>query len=407
MAFKSLSNKSKKLILKYKQLVIQIGIIKQILMLLFSFLAFGASHALILEEDSIRLKGQLAMFAGYSSANVQHVSGAGRYLPQLEYFYMLPKGQSLDVELSVNMFGAFNHQISDSLLWDSKVKLYRTWLRYTAKQFELRAGLQKINFGSASILRPLMWFDHLDPRDPLQLTDGVYGMLGRYYFLNNTNLWLWILYGNQEPRTWDLGKTMKTTPEFGGRYQQSLMNGEAGLTVHQRYAESSTSQTPGLVFSRVSERRIAIDGKWDVGAGIWFEGLWINRNKDLSALTNQHLLTLGTDYTFPLGNGITALLEHMYTGSARNPIGADMKQQITAGMLSYPLSIFDALSYIGYYSWEKKNLYSFISYKHQFLLCAFHIMAYWNPVNYEIPFQQDIKANLGGKGIQFMLVYNH
>jgi len=55
------------------------------------------------------------------------------------------------------------------------------WIRLSTKQFELRAGLQKINFGSATLLRPLMWFDKIDPRDPLQLTDGVYALLARYY----------------------------------------------------------------------------------------------------------------------------------------------------------------------------------------------------------------------------------
>lgn len=50
---------------------------------------------------------------------------------------------------------------------------------------ELRLGLQKINFGSAQLFRPLMWFDKMDPRDPLQMTDGVWGALYRYYFRNN------------------------------------------------------------------------------------------------------------------------------------------------------------------------------------------------------------------------------
>jgi len=54
--------------------------------------------------------------------------------------------------------------------------------------------LQKINFGSATLFRLLMWFDRIDPRDPLKLTDGVYGLLLRYYFHNNTNIWLWGLY---------------------------------------------------------------------------------------------------------------------------------------------------------------------------------------------------------------------
>ena len=42
---------------------------------------------------------------------------------------------------------------------------------------------QKMNFGSAIILRCLTWFNSIDPRDPLQATDGKTGPLLRYYFL--------------------------------------------------------------------------------------------------------------------------------------------------------------------------------------------------------------------------------
>ena len=72
-------------------------------------------------------------------------------------------------------------------------------------------GLQKINFGSAVLLRPLMWFDSLDPRDPLQLTDGVYAVLLRYYFPNNANLWAWALYGNDSPKGWESAATAEDT----------------------------------------------------------------------------------------------------------------------------------------------------------------------------------------------------
>lgn len=34
-------------------------------------------------------------------------------------------------------------------------------------------------------------------REPSQLTDGVYGVLVKYYFQNNANLWAWGLIGNK------------------------------------------------------------------------------------------------------------------------------------------------------------------------------------------------------------------
>ena len=102
---------------------------------------------------------------------------------------------SVDTELSLNAYWYSLMDLPDHAVTDSEIDPYRLWLRLSSSRFELRAGLQKISFGSATLIRPLMWFDRIDPRDPLQLTDGVYGLLARYYFLNNANLWIWGLYG--------------------------------------------------------------------------------------------------------------------------------------------------------------------------------------------------------------------
>ena len=111
------------------------------------------------------------------------------------------------------------------------------WVKFSGDQFELRAGLQKINFGSAQMFRPLMWFDRIDPRDPLQLTDGVYGLLARYYFLNNANIWLWGLYGDDKIKGWELIPSKKNSIEYGGRVQLPLYTGEIAATYHHRTAD--------------------------------------------------------------------------------------------------------------------------------------------------------------------------
>jgi len=77
-------------------------------------------------------------------------------------------------------------------------KLYRGWLRYSTSQTELRIGLQKINFGPAQILRSLQWFDNINPYVPTKTTEGVKAVLGRYYFINNANIWLWGIWGDSE-----------------------------------------------------------------------------------------------------------------------------------------------------------------------------------------------------------------
>ena len=123
-----------------------------------------------------------------------------RYIPTVTLQKNISENYHINGEISVNAYGAGYYHSEDDPEKKGRIKPYRLWLRFTTNQFELRAGLQKINFGSATLLRPLMWFDRIDPRDPLQLTDGVYGILGRYYFLNNTNIWLWVLYGNDETK---------------------------------------------------------------------------------------------------------------------------------------------------------------------------------------------------------------
>ncbi|MFO7659429.1 MAG: hypothetical protein R6V77_00785, partial [Candidatus Cloacimonadaceae bacterium] len=60
-------------------------------------------------------------------------------------------------------------------------KLYRLWVKAGTPQLEARLGLQRLNFGSAQILRPLQWFDNLDPTDILERTEGVQALLVRKY----------------------------------------------------------------------------------------------------------------------------------------------------------------------------------------------------------------------------------
>ena len=112
-----------------------------------------------------------------------------RYIPEFSLSQKFSGSFSLAAELSLNGFGVAQFLSGEDTQTDGDLEPYRFWLRLSTSRFEARLGLQKINFGSAALLRPLMWFDSLDPRDPLQLTDGVYGLLVRYYFQNNANIW--------------------------------------------------------------------------------------------------------------------------------------------------------------------------------------------------------------------------
>jgi hypothetical protein len=152
------------------------------------------------EKDTFNLSGQVSAWGGYNNGNPLPVITGGRYIPAVYYGVRPRTGGLFDLEATANLYGSLALHPFDAYESDAAIKPYRLWMRYSTDQLELRLGLQKINFGSASILRPLMWFDQMDPRDPLHLTVGVWAFLGRYYFLNNANIWLWGLYGNHDPR---------------------------------------------------------------------------------------------------------------------------------------------------------------------------------------------------------------
>jgi hypothetical protein len=246
------------------------------------------------------------------------------------------------------------------------VSPYRAWVRYKNKQFEVRAGLQKVDFGVAMLLRPLQWFNQINPRDPLQLTNGVYAVLGRYYFLNNANIWLWGLYGNKLQRGFDVDPTAPKTLEYGGWFQHPVGKGELAIFYHHRTADPNRT-APALIFAgTVPENRFAIDGKWDVGVGLWFETSYIRKSEPVENITNQTLLNVGTDYTFGVGNGLGVTFEHLFFNLNEKAFVFNQNFNVSALNLNYPLSFYDRLSVVTSVTWEAKQTAFFVNYEHQF-----------------------------------------
>ncbi|MDP4289859.1 MAG: hypothetical protein Q8908_02160 [Bacteroidota bacterium] len=358
-------------------------------------------------KDTLLFNGQLSSWGLYNEGNSLPVYLGGRYLPTLNETFDLTDNRKIDFEASANLYGTLGVHPFDRSHTDGSLNLYRAWARYSTQQLEIRLGLQKISFGSATLLRPLMWFDQIDPRDPLQLTNGVWGLLGRYYFLNNANLWLWGLYGNDKTRPWDAGKTNQKQPEYGGRFQVPVTKGEVAVSFHHRTANTLGLADTIPAYPSVAENRIGLDGKWDLGVGFWFEGTWVNKTKEVGIYTNQEILNVGTDNTFGIGNGLHAVFEQLLLAFDKKAFTFIEPVSFTGLSLSYPAGMNDNLSTITYYDWNHKNAYNFANWKHQFNKLAFYVMAFWNPVNYKLP-QQDNAANFySGKGIQLMLVFNH
>jgi hypothetical protein len=384
---------------------------KGILSLICFFLLFSAGVSLIAQtesnsvSDSLVFSGQLSIWSHYNPSNTLSLSAGSRYIPDLRYQLQFQKDRLLEIEGSANVSGFLGIRPFDSVSPDGSLSAYRAHIRFASPQFELRLGLQKISFGSAVMLRPLMWFDQIDPRDPLELTYGVWGALGRYYFLNNANLWVWCLYGNEKSRTWDIGATKTKIPEAGSRIQLPVPKGEIALTYNFRSTSLPDSLGPGL--SEIPENRLGLDSRWDLGPGVWFEGSWVHKGKNVGLLSNQEMLNVGTDYTFGIGNGLYAVFEHLLTSSSEKAFDLSKTVNFSALSFQYPLGIVDNLSSMVFYDWSNSSTYTYVNWNHRFAKFTFFVMAYWNPEQYLLPQKENLGQTYAGKGFQLMLVYNH
>jgi hypothetical protein len=358
---------------------------------------------------TIGLKG---LATGWITGNIKTITEpffGFRYIPELTLEDSLSQHLSLDFEMSLNAFGtAYIHSLKNTQT-GGDIDLYRMWGRISSSRFEARIGLQKINFGSATLLRPLMWFDSIDPRDPLQLTNGVYGLLLRYYFLNNANIWIWSLYGNDQLKGWDFFPSKPKSAEYGGRLQLPLGNGEWAVTYHHRTMDLgqgpiALTETTDLF---VPEDRYALDGKWDLGIGFWFEGALTHQRTELLPFFWQRAVNIGLDYTVGLGNGLYALTESFFFTSSDKAFGSGESLSFSALSLGYPLGLLDNLNAIVYYDWDNKDFYSFLNWRRTYDRWTINIIGFWNPERFQI--YQNLPENTlyAGKGFQILVVFNY
>lgn len=359
--------------------------------------------------QSLNFQGQVSGWTTINGRRLDQSQLGLRYLPELNVEKSLSRGFKLNAELALNAYGAGRFDGWNDLNTSGKVKPYRLWLRLASAQFEARLGLQKINFGSAALLRPLMWFDRVDPRDPLQLTDGVYALLLRYYFLNNANLWLWGLYGNDETKGWELIPSDRKKIEFGGRWQMPIARGELAISYHHRQVDLNKGllgQIP-LGNESVPEDRIGLDGKWDAVIGIWFEAAVVHQRIDLSPMKYQRWMTVGVDYTFSLGSGLNALLENFAHEAAEKAFGPGESIKFSALSLSYPIGLLDRITAMIYFDWKNENWYRFFNWQRSYDRWQVFLIGFWNPEKFQIYQTQGDRNLFAGKGGQVMVVFNH
>ncbi|MCX7974497.1 MAG: hypothetical protein N3B16_08355 [Candidatus Aminicenantes bacterium] len=367
----------------------------------------------------MNLSGLISLWLAISGQKDVPSQSGLRWLSEFTLTKNLKSEKFFEVELSLNSLATTNFRNFSHFSIESRIKPYRAQVRYSSSVLEARIGLQKITFGSAYFLRPLMWFDHLDPRDPLQITDGVYGLLLRYYFLSNTNLWFWGLYGNNEPKGWEILATARKKPEFGGRIQVPLGQGELGLSLHHRQAclnqkagKSSASLTLDNLRNETSERfipedRFGLDGKWDIGIGLWFEVTFIRQRNEFLTTNRQRAYTIGLDYTLAIKRGLHILTEYFELSSGKNTWRGIEKIKLMAFSLSYPLNLIDNLMTVIYYDCQKRDPFLFFRWQRVYDRWNFHFMAFWNAEHLTIYRLTNTSANhlFSGKGLQLLVAF--
>jgi hypothetical protein len=348
--------------------------------------------------QTLDARHELSGWVGGSFDKVLVSHGGLRSIPELSVGYSLADEVSLDAEAALQLRGELRHGQAPA----ASAELHRLSLRVASERMELRAGLQKLNFGSAMLVRPLMWFDRVDPRDPLAVASGVYGVLARGTMQNNANLWLWALYGNDDVKGIDAASTVRHTPEFGGRVQLPMGAGEAAVTFHHRRAYAGAAESADGA-SSLHENRIGLDGKWDVGIGIWGEGVLVHRGAQGDG-TWTSLATLGADYTFAWGNGLGITCEHAVgQGGARLGALAETAQ-LTALAATYPLDALHGASVMVFHDWRSGNWYRLASLARTEDVWSAHLVVFWNPA-------RDLAAwggtTFGGTGFLLLAAIYH
>lgn len=368
--------------------------------ILYSFCFLILSYSLK-SQNSINYSGQIISTLNYSPQNENKLLAGIRYLPSLNLKKSLDSTEKqFDAEIALNIhYSTYLQPKLDEI--GKGIQPYRLYARYKTNQLELRAGLQKIDFGSALLLRPLQWFNQIDPRDPLQLTTGVYGILGRYYFLNNANIWVWGLYGNKERRGLDFNSSNEKIPEFGGRVQYPVTKGEIAFSYHHRNIIE-----PTLSITFLNENRFALDGKWDLGVGLWTETSYIQKSKE-RFWGNQFLQTIGIDYTFGIGNGLNIVTENLFLKIFNTTFTEGVSRAISAFSVNYPISMYDRISSYAISSWSKNSTMYMLNYEHSFVHLKGYLMAYYNPKTQLTFIQNSLSTQFEGPGARIMLVYNH
>ena len=190
--------------------------------------------------------------------------------------------------------------------------------------------------------------------------------------------------------------------------QFPVPKGEIAVSYNHRIPDLTSVLIPANIHGTLTypEDKIGLDGKWDIGPGIWAEYSLSHSRPDSAYLARwTKLFTLGIDYTFSVGNGIYVASEFFRYSAADEIFISGKNQTFSSLTVNYPIGI-NKIGSIIYYNWTDKSWYRFINLQRQSDNWTFYLFLFWNPEKFAI--YNNISGNnmFSGKGIQFMAVFN-
>ena len=376
----------------------------------------GISRALLLllficstgSAQELEIIGQLAVNINASNdpaderSNIDNTVG---YIPTLSFYPQYEWANGFDFEIAYNSQSQFDGLIGTGDKGSNiNGDLHRLWGRYSSDRIEFRYGLQKIAFGPGLILRPLMWFDTINQKDPTSQTEAVTAVRLRYFSKYDITYWGWVIH----PEDADLRAS-------GGRVEFPIRKlGNFGLSYHHRpkYTGMVVPDNSGLplVFPTSAEDRYGIDFRADKVIGFWAEATVAKSSKDeFIKQFDRDMFMIGGDYTIPLGNGVYMLTEFMVNKIKPKAKPNDEQNEISAFLINYPISMLDSGSLIIEYDWEHKRYFNFLRLSRTYDNYIFNLLLFSNPERSDFIKEEIEFAGLTGfgKGMQLMVIFNH
>jgi hypothetical protein len=159
--------------------------------------------------------------------------------------------------------------------------------------------------------------------------------------------------------------------------------------------------------SGVPEDRLGLDGKWDIGPGIWLEATLVRQKWSVHSQKYQRTVNLGADYTFSLGNGLHVLAEHLDFAASAGLWEAGTSRRLTALLVDYPLGLLDRLRAIVFRDWTAGDWYRILTWQRTYDRWRIFLIGFWNPDTYRVYASPRGSVAFAGKGVQIMVVFNH